>query len=64
MKTVKLVIGILITIFASIYFLFAVSMYAMALSYGTQVSIIILAIPLIILIVGICLIVSAVKKKR
>ena len=61
MKTLKLILGILITIGSSIYFMFCISMLSMANSYGTQLPNVYLFLPIGLLILGICLIVSSCK---
>ena len=64
MKTAKLIIGILITVFSSLYLLYSISIYLMAYSYDVDLPYSILLIPITILVVGICLIVSANKKEK
>lgn len=61
MKTLKLVLGILITIGSSIYFMFCLSIYSMTISSGIKIPGIYLCLPIGLLILGICLIVSANK---
>lgn len=63
MKTLKLVLGILITIGSSIYFMFCLSMLSMTNSYGIKVPVIYLWIPIALLVFGICLIVSSCKEE-
>ena len=63
MKTLKLVLGILITIGSSIYFMFCLSIYSMTISTGIKIPGIYLYLPIGLLILGICLIVSANKEE-
>ena len=64
MKTFRLVIGILITIGSSIYFLFALSIISMGITYGTKINTNLLILPIAFIILGIYLIVSANKEER
>lgn len=64
MKTFKLVLGILITIGSSIYFLFALSIISMGISYGTKIPTTLLLLPIAFLILGIYLITSSNKAER
>lgn len=64
MKTLKLVLGILITIGSSIYFMFCLSIYSMYKSYVGELPLtffIFFLLPIGLIILGICLIVSANK---
>lgn len=61
MKTLKLILGILITIGSSIYFMFCLSIYSMTISEGIKIPGIYLCLPIGLIILGICLIVSANK---
>lgn len=65
MKTLKLVMGLLITIGSSIYLLFCISIFAMATSYGTTIPSfygMYLFIPILFLLLGIYLIASSNNK--
>lgn len=64
MKTLKLVIGIVITIASSIYFMYCVAIYAMATAYGTDTSTIILLLPFCFILLGIYLIVAGSRNKE
>lgn len=64
MKTLKLVIGIIITIASSIYFMYCFALYAMANAYGTDISTIILLLPFCFILLGIYLIVAGSKDKE
>lgn len=64
MKTLKLVIGIVITIASSIYFMYCFAIYAMATAYGTDTSTIILLLPFCFILLGIYLIVAGSRNKE
>ena len=64
MKTLKLVIGIILTIASSIYFMYCFAIYAMANAYGTDTSTIILLLPFCFILLGIYLIVAGSKDKE
>ena len=64
MKTLKLVLGILITIGSSIYFMFCLSIYSMYKSYVGELPLtffIFFILPIGLIILGVCLFVSANK---
>lgn len=64
MKTLKLVIGIVITIASSIYFMYCFAIYVMATAYGTDTSTIILLLPFCFILLGIYLIVTGSRNKE
>ena len=64
MKTLKLVIGIVITIASSIYFMYCFAIYAMATAYGKDTSTIILLLPFCFILLGIYLIVTGSRNKE
>lgn len=61
MKTLKLVVGIILTILSSVYFMYSLSISAMAKSYGNEAPTIVLLISFGFVMLGIFLIVSASK---
>lgn len=66
MKTFKLVLGILITIGSSIYFMFCLTIYSMFTQYVNEIHLslfIFFILPIGLIILGICLIVSANKEE-
>lgn len=63
MKALKLVVGIILTILSSVYFMYSLSILAMAKSYGTEAPTIILLISFGFVLLGIFLIVSASKEE-
>lgn len=66
MKTFKLVLGILITIGSSIYFMFCLTIYSMFTQYVSEIHLslfIFFILPIGLIILGICLIVSANKEE-
>ncbi len=60
----KLVIGIVITIASSIYFMYCFAIYVMATAYGTDTSTIILLLPFCFILLGIYLIVTGSRNKE
>lgn len=61
MKALKLILGIILIVTSSVYFMYCISIFSMAKTYGTEINTMILIIPFGFIILGIYLIVSASK---